>query len=153
MDLILLERLFLILFEYFRFSDRSIKVGNITNRLLGLSKGWPQPLDIKSTIGKMGKFRDFQNWPPIIRWPHHTGSTALWFSAFPAEEDYTATTSLANYFEFFSLDSPSQGFFEISWHYFPSKVSKRTTLQNIRRSDIFSIVVFPLLYTWMQLSQ
>ena len=142
MDLILLERLFLILFEYFRFSDRSIKVGNITNRLLGLSKGWPQPLDIKSTIGKMGKFRDFQNWPPIIRWPHHTGSTALWFSAFPAEEDYTATTSLANCFEFFSLDSPSQGFFEISWHYFPSKVSKRATLQNIRRSDIFSIVVF-----------
>ena len=153
MDLILLERLFLILFEYFRFSDRSIKVGNITNRFLGLSKGWPQPLDIKSTIGKMGKFRDFQNWPPITRWPHHTGSTALWFSAFPAEEDYTATTSLANCFEFFSLDSPSQGFFEISWHYFPSKVSKRATLQNIRRSDIFSIVVFPLLYTWMQLSQ
>ena len=144
MDLILLERLFLILFEYFRFSDRSIKVGNITNRLLGLSKGWPQPLDIKSTIGKMGKF---------TRWPHHTGSTALWFSAFPAEEDYTATTSLANCFEFFSLDSPSQGFFEISWHYFPSKVSKRATLQNIRRSDIFSIVVFPPLYTWMQLSQ
>ena len=153
MDLILLERLFLILFEYFRFSDRSIKVGNITNRLLGLSKGWPQPLDIKSTIGKVGKFRDFQNWPLITRWPLHTGSTALWFSAFPAEEDYTATTSLANCVEFFSLDSPSQGFFEISWYYFPSKVSKRATLQNIRRSDIFSIVAFPLLYTWMQFSQ
>ena len=142
MDSILLERLFLILSDYFRIFDRSIKVGDIANRLLGLSKGWPQPLDIKSTISKGGKFRDFQNWPLITRLSLNTGSTGLWFSAFPAEEDHTTTTRLANCLEFFSLDSPSQGFFGISLHYFPSKVSKWAILQNIRRSDIFSIVVF-----------
>ena len=142
MDLILLERLFLILFEYFRFSDRSIQVRNIKNRLLGLSKGWPQLFDIKSAISKGGKFRDFENRPLITRWPLHTSSIALWRSAFPAEEDHTTTTRLANGSELFAPDSPSPGFFEVTWHYFPSKVSKRAILQNTRRSDIFSIVVF-----------
>ena len=142
MNSILLERLFLILFEYFLFSDRSIQVRNIKNRLLGLSKGWPQLFDIKSAISKGGKFRDFENRPLITRWPLHTSSIALWRSAFPAEEDHTTTTRLANGSEFFSPDSPSRGFFEVTWHYFPSKVSKRAILQNTRRSDIFSIMVF-----------
>ena len=133
-------------------------------------KGWPQPLGIKITTTKGGKFRDFENRPLITGWPLNIFFDYIMiFSFFQQKEDHTTTTRRAYGTNFFAKGSPSISFFEVTWHDFPLKVSKRATLQNIRRQKVIGeqrvtcggakvltflvLQYFPLLYALMQFNQ
>ena len=60
-----------------------------TNRPLGLSEGWPwplnrgdRPIEVKIKVINGKQIRDFDNWPPNTRWPLdtvplYTGSTVI----------------------------------------------------------------------------
>ena len=81
MDLILLERLFVVLFEWFLLNDRLIQVEDNTNRPLGLIQRWPRLLNRGVNYSDKGKqIRDFDN--RLL----NTGSTVVsknkWHEAF-----------------------------------------------------------------------
>ena len=62
MDLILLERLFVVLFEWFLLNDRLLQVEDSTNRPLGLIQSRPRLLNRGVNYSDKGKqIRDFDN--------------------------------------------------------------------------------------------
>ena len=72
-------------------SDRLKQVKTIEISLLGISFGWPRPLNrgdrlkqVRITVIKESNFRDFDNWPlnrgwPLNTVPLNTGSTVCLF--------------------------------------------------------------------------